>query len=59
MITMVSHGDICCIGANVDPAAITDTTVRRWRPAKGSKRSVAEARPAEPGRPAPVITERA
>ena len=24
MITLVSHGDGCCIGANVDPAAITD-----------------------------------
>ncbi|WP_354699384.1 Putative diacylglycerol O-acyltransferase [Paraconexibacter sp. AEG42_29] len=24
MITLVSHGDLCCIGINVDPAAITD-----------------------------------
>lgn len=24
MITLVSHGDLCCIGVNVDPAAITD-----------------------------------
>ncbi|MHB8693695.1 MAG: wax ester/triacylglycerol synthase domain-containing protein [Solirubrobacteraceae bacterium] len=24
MITMLSHGDTCCIGANLDPAAITD-----------------------------------
>jgi hypothetical protein len=24
MITLMSHGDMCCIGANVDPAAITD-----------------------------------
>ena len=24
MITMLSHGDVCCIGANIDPAAITD-----------------------------------
>ena len=25
MITLVSHGSMCCIGANVDPAAVTDT----------------------------------
>jgi WS/DGAT/MGAT family acyltransferase len=25
MITLVSHRDQCCIGANIDPAAITDT----------------------------------
>lgn len=25
MITLVSHGSTCCIGANVDPAAVTDT----------------------------------
>ena len=24
MITLVSHGSMCCIGANVDPAAVTD-----------------------------------
>ncbi|WP_433801293.1 wax ester/triacylglycerol synthase domain-containing protein [Actinomycetospora sp. CA-084318] len=24
MITMVTHGDTCCLGANIDPAAITD-----------------------------------
>lgn len=24
MITLVSHGDLCCIGVNVDPAAVTD-----------------------------------
>ena len=24
MITLLSHGETCCIGANVDPAAITD-----------------------------------
>jgi diacylglycerol O-acyltransferase len=24
MITLVSHGDLCCVGVNVDPAAITD-----------------------------------
>ena len=24
MITLVSHGDSCCIGVNVDPAAVTD-----------------------------------
>ena len=23
MITMVSHGDTCCVGVNVDPAAVT------------------------------------
>jgi diacylglycerol O-acyltransferase len=25
MITLVSHRDLCCVGANLDPAAITDT----------------------------------
>lgn len=25
MLTLVSHAGTCCIGANVDPAAITDT----------------------------------
>ncbi len=24
MITMLTHGDTCCVGANLDPAAITD-----------------------------------
>ncbi|GLZ52994.1 wax ester/triacylglycerol synthase family O-acyltransferase [Actinomycetospora sp. NBRC 106378] len=24
MITMLTHGDTCCLGANIDPAAITD-----------------------------------
>jgi hypothetical protein len=24
MITLLSHGDTCCVGANIDPAAITD-----------------------------------
>jgi diacylglycerol O-acyltransferase / wax synthase len=24
MITMITHGDMCCVGANLDPAAITD-----------------------------------
>ncbi|HEY2224787.1 wax ester/triacylglycerol synthase domain-containing protein [Actinomycetospora sp.] len=24
MITMLTHGDTCCVGANIDPAAITD-----------------------------------
>jgi diacylglycerol O-acyltransferase / wax synthase len=24
MITMLTHGDVCCVGANLDPAAITD-----------------------------------
>lgn len=24
MISLISHGDLCCIGINVDPAAITD-----------------------------------
>lgn len=24
MITLISHGDLCCIGVNVDPAAVTD-----------------------------------
>ena len=24
MITLVSHGDLCCIGVNLDPAAVTD-----------------------------------
>ena len=24
MITLVSHGPLCCIGANVDPAAVTE-----------------------------------
>jgi WS/DGAT/MGAT family acyltransferase len=24
MITLVTHGDICCVAANVDPAAVTD-----------------------------------
>ena len=24
MITLVSHGAMCCIGANVDPAAVTE-----------------------------------
>jgi diacylglycerol O-acyltransferase len=24
MITLVSHGDLCCVGVNVDPAAVTD-----------------------------------
>jgi WS/DGAT/MGAT family acyltransferase len=25
MITMTTHGDTCCVGANIDPAAVTDT----------------------------------
>jgi hypothetical protein len=25
MITLTTHGDTCCIGANVDPAAVTET----------------------------------
>jgi diacylglycerol O-acyltransferase len=25
MITLNTHGDTCCIGANVDPAAVTET----------------------------------
>jgi diacylglycerol O-acyltransferase / wax synthase len=24
MITMLTHGEVCCLGANIDPAAITD-----------------------------------
>ena len=24
MITLASHGSMCCIGANVDPAAVTE-----------------------------------
>lgn len=24
MVTLISHGDTCCVGANVDPAAVTD-----------------------------------
>jgi hypothetical protein len=24
MITMLTHGDTCCVGANIDPASITD-----------------------------------
>jgi hypothetical protein len=24
MITLISHGDTCCVGANLDPAAVTD-----------------------------------
>ncbi|MDL5154397.1 wax ester/triacylglycerol synthase domain-containing protein [Actinomycetospora termitidis] len=24
MITMLTHGEVCCVGANIDPAAITD-----------------------------------
>jgi hypothetical protein len=24
MITLISHGDRCCVGANVDPAAVTE-----------------------------------
>jgi hypothetical protein len=24
MITLTSHGSMCCIGANVDPAAVTE-----------------------------------
>jgi hypothetical protein len=24
MITLVTHGDTCCIGVNVDPAAVTE-----------------------------------
>jgi len=27
MITLVSHGDTCCVGANVDPAAVTQVAL--------------------------------
>ena len=27
MITMLTHGDTCCVGVNLDPAAITDRTL--------------------------------
>jgi diacylglycerol O-acyltransferase len=27
MITMITHGDTCCVGANIDPASITDVPI--------------------------------
>ncbi len=38
MITMLTHGDTCCVGANLDPAAITDRDLFGGASWRGSPR---------------------
>jgi hypothetical protein len=51
MITLNSHGDTCCIGANVDPAAVTDTALF----ARCLVGGFAEVLALHPGAAAPVL----
>ncbi len=50
MITLNTHGSTCCIGANIDPAAITDTALF----AKCLERGFAEVLSLHPGAAPPV-----
>jgi diacylglycerol O-acyltransferase len=50
MITLVSHGDTCCIAANVDPAAVTEIDLF----AECLSRGFSEVVALHPGSRAPV-----
>ena len=50
MITLISHGDTCCIAANVDPAAVTEVDLF----AECLSRGFSEVLALQPGSKAPV-----
>ena len=51
MITLVSHGDFCCIGVNVDPAAVTEAALF----GECLSRGFSEVLALHPGSAAPVL----
>jgi WS/DGAT/MGAT family acyltransferase len=51
MITLISHGEICCIGVNVDPAAVTEAALF----GECLSRGFSEVLALHPGSRAPVL----